>query len=697
MIVLHRRGTTGEWQQADILAAQVPDVLLKDGEFAIEECEDGSRRVKIGDGHTKFYALPYIDGRAEASAEELVHAAKAELLKRIESTSAEQKALIKNNYTDLSNKCSTKLTAISTAYQAADAAIAEELKNTISDQLDGLHSELVEESSGAKMAIADLNSKLSTTENKLISYANSNNSKLNKLSENLDSLSKTVTNTVTKLDADLESCRTETVAVIDAKTRELNSALLIVEKDISNLATRTDAQETSIISTKAYFENKLAADRVKSEESIAEVRAALEAADTALGLKVDNIDKRDSAVLENLLEQLVEVREEVSHLNAADGSLLDTIYSVNNRLTSIVTKLSEEVSKVDALAAKHSTDISAVIKNIADLDASQQAANLSIVNKITEHVSDIYRELADLVDDDILILEKVFSTENILTSRLNRIEATLSNAVAKLNEISPDSLDVVIASLEAQITDVATETNSKFSELTVEDPLAGDESDSNFINTIKQESGKIIATKAKLPIATSTTAGIATLGVDGGAASYIHAKENTDEIAKLKLAVAGTTHFIGTTDTLILADSHISPIVVEGAEYIPVTGDIVLAGNKEFIWSVDIWKELGDLSRISTMELWREGLNAPDVSVVNQFITSVSQADGKVSVTRSRPSASDIEYNSNSLSNEIADRDRRFAELLARCLQFNTTTNNLYVGDATDDSIIFYCGTATDI
>ena len=72
MIVLHRRGTTEEWQKADGLAQQklianpntIPSMILKNGEFAIEEREDGSRRVKIGDGHTKFRALPYIDDRA---------------------------------------------------------------------------------------------------------------------------------------------------------------------------------------------------------------------------------------------------------------------------------------------------------------------------------------------------------------------------------------------------------------------------------------------------------------------------------------------------------------------------------------------------------------------------------------------------------------------------------------------------------
>lgn len=49
-IVKHRRGTTAEWQQFDL--------VIKDGEIVIEECDDGSRILKIGDGIHKYSELP---------------------------------------------------------------------------------------------------------------------------------------------------------------------------------------------------------------------------------------------------------------------------------------------------------------------------------------------------------------------------------------------------------------------------------------------------------------------------------------------------------------------------------------------------------------------------------------------------------------------------------------------------------------
>ena len=53
MIVKHRRGTTQEWQEIDLIPEQ--------GELVIEECTDGTLKCKLGNGHSKFSELPYVD------------------------------------------------------------------------------------------------------------------------------------------------------------------------------------------------------------------------------------------------------------------------------------------------------------------------------------------------------------------------------------------------------------------------------------------------------------------------------------------------------------------------------------------------------------------------------------------------------------------------------------------------------------
>lgn len=50
-ILQHRRGSTAQWAQSD--------PIIKDGEMVIEIRNDGSRKIKIGDGRRKFSELPY--------------------------------------------------------------------------------------------------------------------------------------------------------------------------------------------------------------------------------------------------------------------------------------------------------------------------------------------------------------------------------------------------------------------------------------------------------------------------------------------------------------------------------------------------------------------------------------------------------------------------------------------------------------
>ena len=53
MIVKHRRGTTKEWLESNIM----PEA----GELVIEDCDNGTRRAKFGNGYQLFVELPYID------------------------------------------------------------------------------------------------------------------------------------------------------------------------------------------------------------------------------------------------------------------------------------------------------------------------------------------------------------------------------------------------------------------------------------------------------------------------------------------------------------------------------------------------------------------------------------------------------------------------------------------------------------
>jgi len=52
LITQHRRGTTEEWNESSI--------ILSDGEIVVENCDDGTSKLKVGDGKHSFKDLPYI-------------------------------------------------------------------------------------------------------------------------------------------------------------------------------------------------------------------------------------------------------------------------------------------------------------------------------------------------------------------------------------------------------------------------------------------------------------------------------------------------------------------------------------------------------------------------------------------------------------------------------------------------------------
>lgn len=79
--------------------------------------------------------------------------------------------------------------------------------------------------------------------------------------------------------------------------------------------------------------------------------------------------------------------------------------------------------------------------------------------------------------------------------------------------------------------------------------------------------------------------------------------ELKDKVARE--AVAGGTHFLGVTTTEITDGSSTSSITIDGETVAAANGDIVVYGNKEFIWAtVDTkWHELGDVTNLGALAL----------------------------------------------------------------------------------------------
>ena len=197
-----------------------------------------------------------------------------------------------------------------------------------------------------------------------------------------------------------------------------------------------------------------------------------------------------------------------------------------------------------------------------------------------------------------------------------------------------------------------------------------------FVTNVKQTNGKIEVSKSGLPAASSTSAGIAKLGATGGAATYETVETLSGKVGDLESAVAGGVHFIGEVTVPADLSSNLKTqtvtIVKTGnapASHTAADGDVVIQGEKEYIWAAGAWKELGDLSRVGKLETLTGGLIS-SARTEKQFVTHIiKDSNNKLVAKTAQPQASDVYYDTASgektVAVELANQDARLDALEA--------------------------------
>ena len=164
-----------------------------------------------------------------------------------------------------------------------------------------------------------------------------------------------------------------------------------------------------------------------------------------------------------------ELLEKINSLRLDFGkqlnSLLNRVYELNAVQTDTATKLATDVSDLFKL---HTDEYNSILKELALLDEAHKAANLAISDSVLAYITKIYVELADLIDDDIAIVQRVFE----LKSRVEDIDVRLEEALLDIDSIIKsgitDILDNVdktfIKPLNENIENLRSSTNVKFSD-----------------------------------------------------------------------------------------------------------------------------------------------------------------------------------------------------------------------------------------
>jgi hypothetical protein len=167
MIVKHRRGTTREWQELDLIP--------EEGELVIEECLGGVFKCKVGNGYPPFSKLPYIDDDTKNSLlkkitenKELTDEALADLSEKLYSK-------VSQATSDISKEINTKCVAISAAYEEFKGSTIEQLA-TLSKAFDDFDAET---SAEFQEVIAKNNANVTALETKVSEQVSSVASRLN--------------------------------------------------------------------------------------------------------------------------------------------------------------------------------------------------------------------------------------------------------------------------------------------------------------------------------------------------------------------------------------------------------------------------------------------------------------------------------------------------------------------------------------
>lgn len=212
----------------------------------------------------------------------------------------------------------------------------------------------------------------------------------------------------------------------------------------------------------------------------------------------------------------------------------------------------------------------------------------------------------------------------------------------------------------------------------------------SFITQVTQTDGVVSATKASIPIATSSQAGLVKSGTDitvdtsgnvtvknnshshtsanisdlsttistaitnaigaldasdpaasGSATQFITSISQKDgvitatkaNITAAALGLSGAMKFLGTSATAITDGATTNPITIGSTSTTVASGNVVLYGSKEFVWNGSAWEELGNEG---SYKVQQSAVSSPSASgTTTAFIDTISQnAQGVITATK---------------------------------------------------------------
>lgn len=129
---------------------------------------------------------------------------------------------------------------------------------------------------------------------------------------------------------------------------------------------------------------------------------------------------------------------------------------------------------------------------------------------------------------------------------------------------------------------------------------------------------------------------ISQLTLPSGSTYDIKDAEARRQIEELRNAISGGVRYIGETTSELTDGATTKPIIVNGASYEQLKGDIVQYNNTEFIWDGDKWIEFGNLGAFRALA-YKDTASGP-YTPAGRISRPTFTGDSLTSTGRHRPS-----------------------------------------------------------
>jgi hypothetical protein len=481
MIVKHRRGTTKEWREVDL------DLIPEAGELVIEECDDGTRRCKIGTGDLRFSELPYIDDKTKASLLLEIAKAKVELENKI--TKAD------GNFTAELNALENEIKVISSKYYEVindytncDANLEARLSKGLAEAVEKLNSELTSIAEQSNTKLADMQAEVvridervesarKTLETTLIDQADNFNSKCSELTDDYIARDAGLKAVIDKNIADTSELLDSKITSVAEHSKEVNI----------NLQTETARIDGQIKDTKEDFEAALTEQEKNFNAKCSELSvdyATRDANVKALLTKnlteaVELLDNKITSATEetntNLQTETSQIKAEMVAIEETlSSALADQANTIHVKCAELTTDYTTRDANIEARSTQNLTntakllheEIDAVVEHSNNVQKSLQSEIARIDEQIKSNKEDTDAALvnqsnsftakcAELTNDYII------RDANLKAILQNDLTETISEVNTHLSTLDDSCRDLTLAD-EA----LATTIDSKYAEIT---------------------------------------------------------------------------------------------------------------------------------------------------------------------------------------------------------------------------------------